>query len=454
MCKSIKRPKIEDMLELIETDFKSFKDPRSGFPKIRIEDFLKSSLAVFGLKQPSLLKFEEFYSEDELIFDNIKRLYNIENIPSDTHLRDILDLVEHHQYRKVFKNLFAYVQKTKLLEQYSYIEVNDKKYYLVAVDGTGYFGSQKLNCKNCTTYEYKDRDNQDKKRFGHHILAASIVHPHKKTVIPFFPEPIIKQDGTDKNDCEYNAFIRFLEHFQREHYKLNVIFVLDALYANTPLVNLLNEKDIPFIISVKNNKAALFRQFGEDKRNNIAIREVDTSFSGEKVPKRTVRTYDYTQNLKLGQDMSSATVHMVDFNESTTWRSTKGEDKETKRHFSFITNIEPTPKSVRILVEGGRARWKIENETFNTLKNQGYYLEHNYGHGQDNLSLNFINSMFLAFMLDQIQEASCTKFKRALEKKKRKSTLFTRIFSVFDVLEMYSWSDVFDRLAGIKKNSS
>ena len=33
-------------------------------------------------------------------------------------------------------------------------------------------------------------------------------------------------------------------------------------------------------------------------------------------------------------------------------------------------------------MRGGRARWKIENETFNTLKNQGYHFEHNYGHGK------------------------------------------------------------------------
>jgi hypothetical protein len=33
-------------------------------------------------------------------------------------------------------------------------------------------------------------------------------------------------------------------------------------------------------------------------------------------------------------------------------------------------------------MRGGRARWKIENETFNTLKNQGYNFEHNYGLGE------------------------------------------------------------------------
>jgi hypothetical protein len=56
------------------------------------------------------------------------------------------------------------------------------------------------------------------------------------------------------------------------------------------------------------------------------------------------------------------------------------------------------------LVLGGRARWKIENETFNTLKNQGYHIEHNFGHGSQHLSLNFFVLNLLAFFIHQILE--------------------------------------------------
>ena len=50
-----------------------------------------------------------------------------------------------------------------------------------------------------------------------------------------------------------------------------------------------------------------------------------------------------------------------------------------------------------LLMWGGRARWKIENETFNTLKNQGYHFEHNYGHGYQHLSVVLAMLMLLAF---------------------------------------------------------
>ena len=65
----------------------------------------------------------------------------------------------------------------------------------------------------------------------------------------------------------------------------------------------------------------------------------------------------------------------------------------------------------RQLMRAGRARWKIENETFNTLKNQGYCFEHNFGHGKKNLSTVF--ALMLAFLIDQIQQRCCKLFQQA-----------------------------------------
>ena len=66
------------------------------------------------------------------------------------------------------------------------------------------------------------------------MLTAVLVHPDVKEVIPFVPEPIIKQDGEKKNDCERNAAKRFLEKFRKEHPHLRVIVLEDALSSNGP----------------------------------------------------------------------------------------------------------------------------------------------------------------------------------------------------------------------------
>jgi hypothetical protein len=81
--------------------------------------------------------------------------------------------------------------------------------------------------------------------------------------------------------------------------------------------------------------------------------------------------------------------------------------------------------------KGGRNRWKIENETFNTLKNQGYNLEHNYGHGKQYLSNIFASLMILMFLIEQVQELSCTMFKAARRQFKSHTSLWNKIRELF-----------------------
>jgi hypothetical protein len=101
------------------------------------------------------------------------------------------------------------------------------------------------------------------------------------------------------------------------------------------------------------------------------------------------------------------------------------------QHFSWVTDFTITESNAYKLMRGGRARWKIENETFNTLKNQGYHFEHNYGLGKKNLSLNFTMLMMLAFLVDQTQQLSCKLFKAVLKKQGSKKALWDRMRSMF-----------------------
>src|SRR5260370_11733147 len=78
-------------------------------------------------------------------------------------------------------------------------------------------------------------------------------------------------------------------------------------------------------------------------------------------------------------------------------------------------------------MRAGRARWKIENETFNTLKNQGYHFEHNYGHGEQNLSVVFAMLMMLAFLVDQTQQLCCALFQALWSNLGSKRLLWVRI---------------------------
>lgn len=91
-------------------------------------------------------------------------------------------------------------------------------------------------------------------------------------------------------------------------------------------------------------------------------------------------------------------------------------DGEPQKLFSWVTDLTITRNNALHLTRGGRARWKIENETFNTLKNQGYQFEHNFGHGEQNLSVVFALLMMLAFLVDQTQQLCCPLFRAVWQK--------------------------------------
>ena len=101
------------------------------------------------------------------------------------------------------------------------------------------------------------------------------------------------------------------------------------------------------------------------------------------------------------------------------------------RTWTWVTDLVISRQNARWLVKGGRCRWKIENETFNTLKNQGYHFEHNYGHGKKNLSVVFAMLMMLAFLVDQVQQLCCPLFQATWKKMGTKRALWDNLRSHF-----------------------
>ncbi len=101
---------------------------------------------------------------------------------------------------------------------------------------------------------------------------------------------------------------------------------------------------------------------------------------------------------------------------------------------SWITDLTVNEQNAHRMVAVARARWKIENETFSTLKNQGYHLEHNYGHGTKYLATNLAILTFVAFLVDQIVQCLDGAFQKALEIGKSKRVLWEKVRQVFDLL--------------------
>jgi hypothetical protein len=107
------------------------------------------------------------------------------------------------------------------------------------------------------------------------------------------------------------------------------------------------------------------------------------------------------------------------------------EKGQVRCRFTWITNLTIAESNCVDIARGGRSRWKIENETFNTLKNQGYRLEHNYGHGEQHLATNFALLTMLAFLIDQVQEFTCVQFQEARRRFRSRTSLWDRMRALF-----------------------
>ena len=232
------------LISMVYRQFQKISDPRKFSTKkpssISFTDVLMSGLAVFGLKFPSLLQYDQ-HRED--LDNNLKALYRVDHFPSDTYLRERLDELDPSFIRPTFKKIFAELQRGKCLEEFEFLD----GYYLLPLDGTGEFSSSKVCCCQCCKKEHKDGS----VTYYHQMLGACIVHPDKSNVIPLCPEIIQNGDGSVKNDCERNAAKRFIENFRREHPHLKVIIMGDGIASNAPYIRLLEEHRMKYLLGAK-----------------------------------------------------------------------------------------------------------------------------------------------------------------------------------------------------------
>jgi hypothetical protein len=358
---------------------------------IPLVDCTMSALALFGIKSPSLLEFENGRKNDA-IAHNLKTLYGVEKVPSDTCMRERLDEIDPRELRVAHKKLFACVQETKLLREFEYLD----GHYILSGDGSGYFSSPTIHCDNCCVKRYGkcvvgfvdgDSDEIDEAQgknpnyflfksqgapweliyrckseetavsiplthieglpdllgdkefkelsgknkheirervttyhearhpelaveYYHQMYCAAIVHPDKKTVIPFAPEPILKSDGSQKNDCERNASKRFFADFRREHPHLKVIVVEDGLASNIPHIEMLQSHNLRFIIGAKpGDHQSLFDAMQQlaDKKSELCQEYIVTT------PDGTIHRYRWVNNIQLNDSDSEFFVNFLQY---------------------------------------------------------------------------------------------------------------------------------------------
>ena len=416
------------LFALVRKAFASLGDHRLGTPDIALSDALMSAFAMFSLKSPSLLAFDKERAED-----NLHHLYGLERVPCDTSMREILDPVAPESLRPVFKQVFTHLQRRQALHEMEFVQ----GHYLLALDGTGYFSSQQIHCASCIETHHRN----GAVTYAHHMLGAALLHPDKREVIPLMPEPIVKPDGATKNDCERNAAKRFLTKFRQDYPDLKVIVTEDSLSANAPHIEMLQDHDVHYLLGVKEgDHAFLFQQVAQAEQAGRV-----TYYERDDATQSIHHRFRFVSDMPLN---ASNTALRVNFLEC--WDTTKGKTQ----HFSWVTDLRLHKGTVYRLMQGARARWRIENETFNTLKNQGYHFEHNFGHGYQHLSVVFAVLMMLAFFVDQVQQLCCPLFQAAWGQWGSKRLLWEKMRALFYDYALYSMEHLFQALYyGLKKSA-
>jgi Transposase DDE domain len=407
--------------------FNGIEDYSANRKDFHLSDILMSALAMFSLKYASLLEFDKDSRglDNPIIKHNLNSLYGVEKAPSDSYMREVIDNITPSHIKSIYPAIHAMLSDRNELDQYRYIE----DYYLVAMDGTGKFSSGSIHCDECCVKNHSN----GKKSYYHQLMVAVMVHPDQKVVLPLGLEAITKQDGSSKNDCERNASKRLLEQLRNDYVGMKMIIVEDSLSSNAPHIKLLNNLNMMFILGVKEGDHTELFKTVRDKMNIAETEEFDILDED-----KSVHFYRFINQIPLNKGNNDLLVNFLEYS-----LTRKGEKEII---FSWVTNITLTKSNVKSIMKGGRARWKIENETFNTLKNQGYNLEHNYGHGKKHLATNFGILMVLAFLIDQIQQLCCPVFQNSLKSCHSKKSFWKKLCSVFDIVRMDGWFSVWESI--------
>src|SRR6266446_6042703 len=426
--KARKQLSADALFRLVRSGFATIPDHRCDEVDISFTDALMSAFAMFSLKLPSLLAFDK-----QRVEGNLEAIYGIERAPCDTHMRETLDPVSPESLRPSFQSVFRQLQRGKALEEMTFLD----GHYLVALDGTGYFSSKTIHCASCLHKVHRNGSIT----YYHQMLGAAIIHPDLHEVIPLMPEPIIKQDGMAKNDCERHAAKRFMAKLRQDHPHLKLIITEDSLSSNAPHLETLQAHNLHYILGVKEgDHAYLFDQVqAAEHAGCVIFYERHDRAAG------LVHRFRFINDVPLNVSNADVRVNFIAY-----WEI--GQHKV--QHFSWVTDLRVSKRNVHRLMRGGRARWKIENETFNTLKNQGDNFEHNYGHGTQNLSVVLATMMMLAFLVDQTQQLCCALFRAVWAKLGSKRLLWERLRALFYAYALASMRELLEALFyGLKKSN-
>jgi hypothetical protein len=388
-------------------------------------DFALAGFAPFFMQSPSFLAHQR-HLETGQGRSNCQTLFGLRKIPGDSQIRAKLDAIDPALFHPMFADVVAELDRCGGLDAMRCLD----GHVLIALDGTEFHCSDKIHCANCS----QRKRGKDKIEYFHAMLAATVVATGHNRVVPLEPEFVVPQDGHDKQDCESRAARRWLEAHGARYARFQPVYLGDDLFSRQSICQAVLETGGHFLFVCKPESHKAIEEF----RAGIKLDErIDRIRSGKNW---ISRRYQWLSGVPLRGDEKAMTVN---------WLSIEIADaggKVTYRN-SFITDLEVSRENVAARAASGRARWKIENETFNVLKTKGYNLEHNFGHGKQHLATVLAILNLLAFACHTVCELADTAWRAARRELVTRQGFFQSLRIITTYLVFPSWDELLGTLA-------
>ena len=396
------------------------------------------AFSVFFTQSPSFLS----YQQDMKRLTgrcNAESLFGMRQIPCDNQIRSLLDPVAPSSLSPVFRENFEKLDRNGVLKDFRSHANN----LLVILDGTQYFSSQTIHCEKCNSRELSN----GKTNYYHSVITPVIARPGNAHVIPLAPEYIIPQDGKEKQDCEIEAAKRWVAENGYFLAKYGVTILGDDLFSRQPFIQALKDKNLRFILVCKpDSHVALYEMVEFLAANGVLGFYQKRRWNGEY---GEIYSYRYANKLPLRGDQEALDVNWC---ELTVTREDTGEQLYKN---AFCTDFVVLETTVEAIVRDGRARWKVENENNNTLKTNGYHLEHNFGHGSQHLASLLLTLNLLAFLFHTVLDLVDEKYRLLRKTLRTRRKFFQHIETLLCYIQFSSWDELFTFMCkGLNLNTS
>jgi len=411
------------LIQRIGAVFAGLPDTRgkSNNQRYAMEDAALAAFSIFFTQSPSFLD-SQVRMQKQQGKNNALSLFGVHQIPSDNQIRNLLDPVPPDTLFGSMTTIGDELYRGGYLNGFR--SINDS--FLIALDGTDFFSSEKISCPCCTQSKLKNG-----KILNRHIAVTPVlVCPGQKSVVALPPQFVLPQDGHDKQDCELAASGRWLDQWGSHYAAWGITYLGDDLYCHQSHCARVLGQHANFLFTCKpESHATLYEWVADFARNG----EVTTISIPRRIGKKSFTdTYRTASQVPL---RNSDDALMVNWCELVTTNA----NGDVLFRNAWATSHQITADNVAALAAAGRARWKIENENNNTLKTKGYHFEHNFGHGKKNLSNLFATMILLAFLLHTTLELIDVSFRAVRDSLPSRRTFFEHLRALIHYLPFDDW---------------